>query len=319
MAYLYYPSWLKPYIIPQLPFLRWYGLMYAVAFGIAYYLTRYQVRTLRLEEDADDLIDFFFWSIIGLLVGARLFSTLIYDTSGLYWKKPWLIFWPFDEDWNYTGLQGMSFHGGVVGGLTGMLFYCFKKKKNFLEYADMLAAAIPLGYTFGRLGNFINAELYGRVTTMPWGMFFDTATRFPAKEGWVQRVAEKAGIILPPNNMLVNLPRHPSQLYEAFFEGIVLWLFMWFVIRPRKSYNGMVMSWFFIGYGTIRFFLEYFRQPDENLGFIIKLVPDKTNIYLFETFFNFTMGQVLNFLMIIAGVVIMFALRNRHRNKLLSQ
>ena len=128
--YINYPSWIHPEIFPGVPFLgllRWYGLMYVFAFGTAFLVLSKLVKEGALNTpdytvNEDDLFGFFATGIIFLLIGARIFSTLIYDTSGLYWKKPWLIFWPFDEAGNFTGLAGMSYHGGFVGGLLGMIF-----------------------------------------------------------------------------------------------------------------------------------------------------------------------------------------------------
>ena len=122
LAYLQFPDWISPVILPGLPF-RWYGLMYLLAFGTAYLLVRYQVRREEPKLSTDIVADLFFWIILGLLVGGRLVSTLIYDTSGIYWVKPWLIFWPFDESMRFVGLQGMSYHGGLLGGTIGGVLF----------------------------------------------------------------------------------------------------------------------------------------------------------------------------------------------------
>ena len=188
--YIPFPSWLKPEVIPGLP-VRWYSLMYIVAFGIAYLLYRRQVKERRFPMSEDDLYGLFFWGILALIVGARLFSTLIYETSRIYLRQPWLIFWPF-RNGRFTGLQGMSYHGGAFAGLLAVVIYAKVKKFSFRELGDMFVASIPLGYTFGRLGNFINGELYGRVTSSPIGMIFPHATSYPASEPWVREIAEKA-------------------------------------------------------------------------------------------------------------------------------
>jgi len=257
-----FPAWLKPEIFPGLP-VRWYGLMYIFAFGTAYLMYRIQVKERKFPMSEDDLSSLFFWGILGLLLGARLFSTIIYETSDIYRRQPWLIFWPF-RNGRFTGLQGMSYHGGAFGGLLSVIIYAKVKKISFREIGDMFAAAIPLGFTFGRIGNFINAELYGRVTTVPWGMVFPTGG---------------------PS------PRHPSQLYEAFFEGIVLWAIIWF-FRNRKPFKGFLVGLYFLGYGVFRFFIEYFREPDANLGY---------------RFLNLTTGQILCLIMIMFGVVWLIA------------
>jgi len=305
-AFLTFPDWLSPVIIPGLP-LRWYGMMYLVAFACAYLLVRIQQRQESPEQSAEIIGDLFFWIILGLLLGGRLASALIYDTSGIYWSKPWLIFWPFDSSMRFVGLQGMSYHGGLVGGALGGVLYCRKKGLPVWRWADRIGAAIPLGYTFGRLGNFINGELYGRVSDAPWAMVFPRAEHFPLNLPWAAEMSERLGIEAVG---AVNLPRHPSQLYEALGEGVLLWLFLWFIIRPRKQYDGQLMGWYILGYGLVRFFIEYTRQPDANLGFILKLGPDQP-IYLVGSLLNFTMGQLLCALMILAGLGLLFWRRYR--------
>jgi len=309
-AYLNYPEWIRPEIIPNAPF-RWYGLMYLVAFLVAYFLFSKQVKERKLDLSKDDVANFFIWGIVGLLIGARIFGTLVYDTTGLYIRKPWLIFLPFSEDWRFIGYMGMSFHGGVIGGIIGVMLYCKKYKRDFLELADMLAISIPLGYTFGRLGNFINGELWGKVTTAPWGMVFPYAQRFPASEPWVQEIMNKIG--MTASGSLVNLPRHPSQLYEALFEGIVLGCIMWFIIRKHNLFKGFAMSVFISGYGVIRFILEYFREPDADIGYIIKLGDPNTSIHVYSTPLNFSMGQLLSFLMIAGGLILLLVSYNRDK------
>ena len=191
LAAVQFPSWLKPEVFPfwpQFP-LRWYGLMYLVAFAVAWLLFKRQVKERQLGHDADEIANYFLAAIFGLIIGARLFGTLVYETSGLYWQKPWLIFWPFAEGCRFTGLAGMSFHGGVLGGLVAMLIYCKVRKLKTIEWLDMTAVAIPLGYTFGRLGNFINGELWGKVSAAPWAMVFPHAPRFSTSLDWVKDFA----------------------------------------------------------------------------------------------------------------------------------
>ena len=306
--YINFPSWIHDQIFPNVKFLsllRWYGLMYLFAFATAYYLLQ-KVRkegaldTANYKASEDDVFSFIFTGIIFLLIGARVFSTLIYDTSGLYRIKPWLIFWPFDANGKFTGLAGMSYHGGFVGGLLGMLIWCKIKKRSFMKWSDAMVCAIPLGYTFGRLGNFMNGELYGRITTMPWGMVFPAAERFSAKLPWVQEFAQKIGMELPASG-LVNLPRHPSQFYEAFFEGIVLWLLIW-TCRKHKKFDGMLGAIYAGGYGFVRFFIEYFREPDADLGY--RIAKDSTApIYTNTSLLNFSTGQILCFLMMTFAII----------------
>ena len=256
--------------------------------------------------DSDTSINLFCYTIGFLLLGARLFSTLIYDGSWYYWTHPWMIFWPF-RNGKFIGLPGMSYHGGVVGAIFGGWLFGRKYKYKFLDLADTVIAGIPLGYTFGRIGNFINGELWGRVTGSSYGMIFPDAPSFSTTIDWVREIADKIGLSYEYWDM-VNLPRHPSQLYEAFFEGIFLFLIIWFIVRPISNKNrekhgpGMVTGAYFVGYGFVRFFLEYFREPDEQLGFIIKLGKETEPTALFKSFLNISMGQILCFLMIVAGI-----------------
>ncbi|MCR4631982.1 MAG: prolipoprotein diacylglyceryl transferase [Treponema sp.] len=306
--YMNYPSWIHPQIFPGVKFLgllRWYGLMYAFAFVTAYFILRKCAKEGALNTESytitdDDLFSFISTGIIFLLIGARVFSTLIYDTSGLYWKKPWLIFWPFDSSGTFTGLAGMSYHGGFVGGILGMIIWCKRHKQSFLKWSDAMVCAIPLGYTFGRLGNFLNGELYGRITTMPWGIVFPGAERFSSSLPWVQEFATKIGMAFS-DGRLVNLPRHPSQLYEAFFEGIVLWSVIWFA-RKHKKFDGMLGAIYAGGYGFVRFIIEYFREPDADIGY--RIAKDSSApIYTNTSLLNFSTGQILCFLMITFAII----------------
>lgn len=312
MLYINFPTWLKPEIISGLP-VRWYGLMYLVAFAIAYYLFNYQVKKNKIKVDEDEVVNFIFWTIIGLLIGARVFAALVYDTSGLYWSKPWLIFWPFYNG-RFVGLQGMSYHGGVIGGLSGYIIYCKVKKKNVLQWGDMLAASIPLGYTFGRLGNFINGELFGRVTTSSLGIVFPYAQKFSTSLDWVQDTAALIGMDISGMNM-VNLPRHPSQLYEALFEGVVLWLVLWFIIRKKKPFNGFVIASYMIGYGFVRFFIEYFREPDAGMDFPLQWGALDSPNYMMTSLLNFSTGQILCFIMIALGALFLVYLSYRKKKE----
>ena len=310
--YINFPSWIHDQIFPNIKFLsllRWYGLMYLFAFVTAYFLLQ-KVRkegaldTADYKATEDDVFSFIFTGIIFLLIGARLFSTIIYDTSGLYKAKPWLIFWPFDSHGKFTGLAGMSYHGGFVGGFIGMLVWCKVKKRPVLKWIDAMVCAIPLGYTFGRIGNFMNGELYGRITTMPWGIVFPAAERFSSKLPWVQDFAAKIGMELPASG-LVNLPRHPSQFYEAFFEGIVLWLLIW-TCRKHKKFDGMLAALYSGGYGLMRFFIEYFREPDADLGY--RIAKDAgAPIYTNTSLLNFSTGQILCFLMMVAALLFLIS------------
>ena len=322
--YLNYPSWIHPEIFPGVKFLgliRWYGLMYCFAFLTAYFVLKKVAKEGALDSKnykfkEDDLFSFITTGIIFLLVGARIFSTLIYDTSGVYWKKPWLIFWPFDSQGHFTGLAGMSYHGGFVGGLIGMIVWCKRHKQPIGKWIDAMVCAIPLGYTFGRIGNFLNGELYGRITTMPWGIVFPGAERFSANIEWVQEFAQKIGMDIS-STRLVNLPRHPSQLYEALFEGIILFLIIWFT-RKHKKFDGQLALTYAGGYGLFRFFIEYFREPDADIGY--RIAKDASApIYTNTSLLNFSTGQILCFIMIVFAitttVILLIKQKKQEKNK----
>ena len=298
-----YPSWLSPEIIPGLPF-RWYGLMYIFAFGVAFLLYRRQVKERNFPMNEEELSGLFFWGILALLVGARVFSALVYETTDIYRRAPWLIFSPF-RDGVFTGFQGMSYHGGVIGGIIAILIYSKVRKFDYRETGDMFAASIPLGFTFGRLGNFLNGELYGRITASPLGMVFPDGAIFPTDRYFdaIREGAEMLGIaaIVGPGGSL-NFPRHPSQLYQMFFEGIVLWAIIWF-FRNRKPFKGFLITLYLSGYGLFRFFIEYFRQADAGLGHRIQFVTPTLPPALEHPLLNFSTGQILSFFMILAGLL----------------
>lgn len=306
--YINYPSWIHPEIFPGIPvlrLLRWYGLMYIFAFGTAFWILKKLLKEGSLDSPSqttseDDIFSFIATGIIFLLIGARVFSTLVYDTSGVYYKKPWLIFWPFNSAGNFTGLAGMSYHGGFIGGLLGMIFWCKRHKRPCLKWIDAMTTAIPLGYTFGRLGNFLNGELYGRITTVPWGVVFPNAEKFSTSITWVKNFAQSIGMDL--SSALINLPRHPSQLYEALFEGIILFLIIW-TFHKKKPFDGFSSSLYATGYGLFRFFIEYFREPDADIGYRIAADPNSP-IYMNTSLLNISTGQILCMLMIVGGILL---------------
>ncbi|MDR1362808.1 MAG: prolipoprotein diacylglyceryl transferase [Spirochaetaceae bacterium] len=298
-----FPDWLKPEIIPGLP-VRWYGLMYIVAFAVAFVMFRKQTRERNFPMTSEQVSSLFFWSILGLLLGARVFATLVYETSDIYVRQPWLVFWPF-RNGRFTGLQGMSYHGGFIGCLSGCLLWCAVHRYDPRDIGDMLGASIPLGYTFGRIGNFINGELYGRVTTGVFGMIFPNAERFPSNIGWAREAAEKSGIPVPQGvSSMINLPRYPTQLFEALFEGVFLWFICW-SLRNKKPFKGFILAFYVLGYGIIRFIIEYFREPDSDLGYRIEFVPNGLPIALSHPLTSFSTGQVFSAGMILAALVLM--------------
>ena len=272
------PYYINPNIVEIGSFqIRYYSLMYIIAFLLTYILVSYRVNRENYNYKTEVIQDFFIWAIVGLIFGARLGYVFFYN-FGYYMKNPLEIILPFEfaHGMRYVGISGMSYHGGALGVLTASLIFFRKHKIPFWSFADLVCPAVPLGYTFGRIGNFINGELYGRVTGMPWGMYF-------------------------PLDLTHQL-RHPSQLYEAFFEGIVLFLLLW-SIRKKNSFDGFLLSVYLIGYGFVRFVIEYFREPDPNHGLIWGVL---------------SMGQVLCLLMMLIGACI-YMLRRKHQTKVTSK
>ena len=263
------PSGMKPEIFRIGNFaVQWYGMMYLLAFITVYLLASRRLKTEKgFHLDNEGLQNLMVVLILGVLVGGRLGYVIFYNL-GYYLRHPLQIIMPFDiaDGWRFTGISGMSFHGGLIGVILGALIHLRRQKISFLRTADLIIPCIPLGYTSGRLGNFLKGELYGRVTEASIGMMFPMA----------------------PGADL----RHPSQLYEAFFEGIVLWIILWF-FRKKLRPDGASLAAYLIGYGVFRFFIEYTRQPDEHLGFVFR---------------NFSMGQMLCLGMILAGAVLWYAL-----------
>jgi len=242
--------------------LQYYGLMYIVAFAFTYFLGLYRLNhEARFEFSKNQINDITTYAILGLIIGARLGYVLFYNLS-YYLRHPLEIFLPFSfsNGFTFTGISGMSYHGGLIGILLAVLWYIRKAKLSYWDVMDLYVPVVPLGYTFGRLGNFINGELFGRATTSPIGMYFPQA----------------------PEKAL----RHPSQLYEAFFEGIFLFIILW-CIRKFKVPRGAMLALYVIGYGTVRFVIEFFREPDSHLGFV---------------FATFSMGQILCAMMIAGGI-----------------
>jgi phosphatidylglycerol:prolipoprotein diacylglycerol transferase len=193
----------------------------------------------------------------------------------------------------------MSYHGGFIGGAVGTIFWCWKNKVSFFKWTDAMVTAIPLGYTFGRIGNFMNGELYGRITTAPWGMVFPHAEKFSASKAWVQDFMAKIGMEASTN--LVNLPRHPSQLYESLFEGLILFSIIWF-FHKRKPFDGFLIALYSGGYGIFRFFIEYFREPDADIGYRFA-TESNAPLYMNTSLLNISTGQILCFLMMLLAIV----------------
>jgi phosphatidylglycerol---prolipoprotein diacylglyceryl transferase len=239
--------------------------MYMVALGLVYALLSLRLKQEKFGYSRDLIQSYFFWVILAILIGGRLGYVLFYNLK-YFLANPWSIILPVDFSGggvHFVGLSGMSYHGGLIAIILASVLFCRRHKISFWNFADFVVPAIPLGYMFGRIGNFINGELYGRITDAPWGMYFPLD---PARE-----------------------LRHPSQLYEAFFEGLFLFLILW-TLRKRKTFPGFFLGLYIMGYGLVRFFIEYTREPDPQLGLV---------------WGPFTMGQILCHVMILGGALLL--------------
>jgi phosphatidylglycerol:prolipoprotein diacylglycerol transferase len=211
---------------------HWYGLMYLIGFGLVWLLGRWRIQQGKTDLSMRDLEDLIFYCVLGVVIGGRLGYVLFYK-PGDYLANPLEIF--------FLWQGGMSFHGGLLGVIAVLMLFARRRGKTLYEIGDFIAPMIPLGLAAGRLGNFINGELWGRPTTVPWGMVFPQSGD--------------------------GLARHPSQLYEMGLEGFVLFaLVWWFASKPRPS--GQVSAVFLMGYGVFRFLVEFTREPDNYLGLL---------------------------------------------------
>lgn len=231
---------------------HWYGIMYLIGFAAAWVLAWWRARKPNSGWTITQVADLIFYAALGVIVGGRLGYMLFYDFPH-FLQQPLVLF----KVWE----GGMSFHGGLIGVLIAVWIYSFTTKRSLWDITDFIAPLVPIGLGAGRIGNFINGELWGRVTNVPWGMIFP-----------------RAG----------PLPRHPSQIYESLLEGGLLFIILWwFSAKPKPRFA--VSAMFLFCYGCFRFFIEFFRQPDPQLGFI--------------AWGWLTMGQLLSFPMIIIGAL----------------
>ncbi len=244
--------------------IRWYSLAYlaGVIFGAWYIKTiNNKFSVLDKLNPFDDLL---FYSVIGIIIGGRIGYTIFYHPEYYLYNLSEIF-----KIWH----GGMSFHGGLIGLTLSLLIFSYKNNYSFLSLTDLCATSAPIGLFFGRLANFVNGELYGRITDVPWGMVF-------------------------PNGG--PLPRHPSQLYEAVLEGIItFFVLMYFALRKNTFlYKGTLSGLFLLCYSLSRIIIENFRQPDEHLGFI---------------FSHITMGQILSIPMLLLGVFLIFLSRIKNK------
>jgi len=236
---------------------HWYGIMYVLALVVGYYFAIHFAKKEGIERKIID--EYFIWVEIGIILGARIGYFIFYvPNNGYYLTHPWEMFNPFNNG-HFVGIRGMSYHGAVIGFTIATLAFWKIKKVNMWKILDIVALSVPLGYVFGRIGNFLNQELFGRVTDVPWGIYVN-------------------GVL-----------RHPSQLYEAFFEGIVIFSILYIYYKKCRKNDGELIALYVILYGIFRSLCEIFREPDPQLGFI---------------FWHFTMGEILSFFMIFFGMIL---------------
>ena len=262
------------------PAVHWYGLMYLLGFSAAWLLGRSRVRAGRLpgvtEQAYSDLL---FYCMLGVIFGARIGYILIYDL-GSYIADPVQIF----KIWQ----GGMSFHGGLAGVLVASMWWARKQRMHFFDIVDFVAPLVPPGLGLGRLGNFINGELWGKYTESGWGVIFPRAEAELYGLGAAQLESMHA------SGMLDALARHPSQLYQFALEGVALFCAVWWFSRkPRPRYA--VAGLFALLYGCFRFLVEFVRLPDEQIGYL--------------AFDWLTMGQVLSLPLVALGLVLLFMSR----------
>lgn len=236
--------------------IRWYGLMYIMGFLASYFLIQRQKRSYEIGLKGEIVQDLLIYIIIGLVLGARLGFLLFYQ----YGEWAYYVSNPVEIIAVWHG--GMSFHGGLMGALAAGWWFCRKKGLPVAAVADCVIVTAPAGLGLGRIGNFINGELFGRATDVPWAMIFPDGG---------------------------NIPRHPSQLYEAILEGFLLFLILWF-LRKKDFKDGMMVVFFLLFYGLFRFFIEFFREPDPQLGLLLGQMM--------------SMGQILCISMMSAAVIL---------------
>lgn len=258
--------------------IHWYGITYIIGFACYYALGRYRLKHHPSSWDSEQLSDFLFYGAIGVIIGGRLGWYLFYNDTGPL-TDPLLLFRVWEG--------GMSFHGGLAGVLVAMLYFKNKTQKSFFEVSDFIAPLVPTGILSVRLGNFLNGELWGRLTDKPWGMIFPDSLPHHLQP---QNMSAEAWQTLYQQGELDVFARHPSTLYEAFGEGLVTFVVVWLVAN-RARRRGTVSAAFLLSYGISRFVVEFFREPDANRGYVL--------------FDWMTMGHILTLPLIAFGLYIL--------------
>lgn len=235
---------------------HWYGLMYLLGFLSVAILGEYRRRCGRLPVTRDALSDLFFYGMLGVIIGGRVWYMLFYYAGGIgwIWREPLALFKVWDG--------GMSFHGGLLGVLAAGLIWSRRQRLHFFDTIDFVAPLVPIGLGLGRLGNFINGELWGKPTTLAWGMLYpqaraDDLAYVDAHPSWLATLQQYGG-----------LPRQPSELYELALEGVVMFTVLWLVsLKPRPRY--LISGLFALMYGCFRIAVEFVRLPDPQLGYLL--------------------------------------------------
>ncbi|WP_099074436.1 prolipoprotein diacylglyceryl transferase [Proteus alimentorum] len=253
--------------------LHWYGMMYLVGFVFALWLANRRAAKPNSGWNKNEVETLLYVGFVGVFIGGRLGYVLFYNLP-VFLNDPLYLFKVWDG--------GMSFHGGLIGVICAMIWFAKRTKRKFFQVADFVAPLIPFGLGLGRVGNFINGELWGRVTLdTPWAFLFPTS-----RSADLQLVAQDPTTLLPIIQEYGVLPRHPSQLYEMLLEGVVLFIILNIFVRKSRPV-GSVSGLFLIGYGAFRIIVEFFRQPDAQLGL----------------FGGVSMGQILSIPMILLGII----------------
>ncbi len=272
---MHYPH-IDPVIVGFGPIaIRWYGLAYLTAFVLAWWLGNRRARTLHTDWTAQQVSDVVFYGALGAVLGGRIGYVFFYGFEQFLADPLWLF-----RIWD----GGMSFHGGLLGVIAAMFLFARATGRTFLQVSDFVAPLVPLGLGFGRLGNFANTELPGRMTESPLGLVY------PCHADAIRAMNPTC------TGEWEDFARHPSPLYQAFAEGLVLFVIVWlFSSKPRPT--GQVSGVFLLGYGVLRFTTEFLREPDVQLGFI--------------ALDWLTMGQLLSIPMVLFGIVLIVVCRKR--------